>query len=318
MPNRILREGINSSERVNRLAWETEVFYRRLMSVVDDYGRYSAHPALLRASLYPLKLETVREAKMERFLAECEEARLLRLYEVDGKQYLELLDFRQQVRAKESKYPDPPDAKQVRSKCVASAKRVRTQAESETKARIPAANRDLGRSARVSAPVAALAAADLRSEMLGLGISETKVNALVPDLAARGVAAVHVHMLADELRQKRNIDDLAAVAVSRLTNGFQPRMFLSIPEVAMLAKERPVLSIAGTPVNGVQLRVNSGSHRPGVFWDGPNGEKYEARPDDLRADGIVLARTGDADAKVPHDRGVRSPGPRAREAAAGT
>ena len=48
MPNRILREGILTSERIERLDWAEEVFYRRVMSVVDDYGRYYARPALLR------------------------------------------------------------------------------------------------------------------------------------------------------------------------------------------------------------------------------------------------------------------------------
>jgi hypothetical protein len=120
MPNRILREGILTSERVNALGWEAEVFYRRLMSVVDDFGRWTAHAALLRAALYPLKLDTVREANMERLLLECEKARLLRLYVVDGKRYLELQNFRQQVRAVASKFPSPPgecaaDAQQVRS-----------------------------------------------------------------------------------------------------------------------------------------------------------------------------------------------------------
>lgn len=108
MPNRILREGILTSERVNALNWEAEVFYRRLMSVVDDFGRYYAHPALLRAALYPLKLDTVRDANLERLLALVEQARLVRVYEVAGKRFLELLDFRQQVRAKESRYPPPP------------------------------------------------------------------------------------------------------------------------------------------------------------------------------------------------------------------
>lgn len=131
MPNRILREGILTSERVNSLTWEGEVFYRRLMSVVDDYGRFSAHPSLLRAALYPLKLDAVRDANMERLLAIVEQARLVRVYEVAGKRYLEMLDFRQQVRSKESKYPQPPpldqsaqcvaDAQQVRSRCVADA-----------------------------------------------------------------------------------------------------------------------------------------------------------------------------------------------------
>lgn len=110
MPSRILREGILTSERVNLLGWEAEVFYRRLMSVVDDYGRFHAHPALLRAALYPLKLESVGEAAMERLLADVEQAGLVRMYEMGGKRYLEMQDFRQQVRAKESKYPRPPDA----------------------------------------------------------------------------------------------------------------------------------------------------------------------------------------------------------------
>lgn len=120
MPNRLLREGILTSERVNSLGWEAEVFYRRLMSVVDDFGRYTAHPSLLRAALYPLKLDAVRDANMERLLALVEQARLVRVYEVAGKRYLELLDFKQQVRAKESKYPNPPAVDvRVRITCVA-------------------------------------------------------------------------------------------------------------------------------------------------------------------------------------------------------
>jgi hypothetical protein len=122
MPNRIIREGINSSERVNSLDWAAEVFYRRLHSVVDDFGRYPAHTAILRAALYPLKLDTVREANVERFLVQVRDASLVRLYEVEGKRYLEVLDFRQQRRAKESKYPDPPGG------CVAPATHVKADA----------------------------------------------------------------------------------------------------------------------------------------------------------------------------------------------
>ena len=56
MPNRVIREGILTSERIEMLGWAEEVFYRRLMSVVDDFGRYYARPALLRAACYPLLL----------------------------------------------------------------------------------------------------------------------------------------------------------------------------------------------------------------------------------------------------------------------
>src|SRR3990167_11311858 len=57
MPNRILREGILSSERINTLSVHAELFYRRLLSVVDDYGRFFAHPALLRSACYPLRVD---------------------------------------------------------------------------------------------------------------------------------------------------------------------------------------------------------------------------------------------------------------------
>lgn len=107
MPNRIVREGILTSERVNALTPNAELFYRRLLSVVDDFGRYTANLTLLRASCYPLKLDSVKEDSISKHLAECVGARLIVLYTVADKAFLELQDFRQQVRAKDSKYPAP-------------------------------------------------------------------------------------------------------------------------------------------------------------------------------------------------------------------
>jgi len=116
MPNRILREGILTSERVERLNWAEEVFYRRLMSVVDDFGRYYARPALLLAACYPLLLKKVSDSDIEKWLSACENAALVRVYPAeDGKRYLQLLDFKQQVRAAASKFPPMP------SGCVADA-----------------------------------------------------------------------------------------------------------------------------------------------------------------------------------------------------
>lgn len=132
MPNRILREGILTSRRVNRLKPQAEVFYRRLMSVVDDFGRYWADPSLLRAGCFPLRIDEVREADIVRLLAEVQQADLIALYAVEGESYLELLDFRQQRRAKSSKFPQPPaDAEQLRSVCVADAQRMHTKARGE-------------------------------------------------------------------------------------------------------------------------------------------------------------------------------------------
>lgn len=124
MPTRLLREGIISSPRVNSLSPLAELFYRRLMSIVDDYGRFYAAPMSLRAACYPLRLDSVRDSDVAKWLSECASSRLLVVYEVASVRYLEMLDFRQQVRAKKSKYPEKPqDAEQVPSERLAPAKR---------------------------------------------------------------------------------------------------------------------------------------------------------------------------------------------------
>jgi hypothetical protein len=124
MPNRILREGILTSERIQRLNWAEEVFYRRLMSVVDDFGRYYANPMLLRAACYPLALDKVSDSDVGKWLLATEKAGLVRVYPAsDGKRYIQMLDFRQQVRAHVSKFPQPcADESQMNSGCVADAK----------------------------------------------------------------------------------------------------------------------------------------------------------------------------------------------------
>jgi len=109
VPNRIIREAILSSEKMASLAWPEEVFYRRLMSIVDDYGRTEANVQLLRARCYPLQTDQVRAADITRWMAACQKAGVILCYEVDRKQYLELLNFGQQQRSA-SKFPSPPSS----------------------------------------------------------------------------------------------------------------------------------------------------------------------------------------------------------------
>lgn len=123
MPNRILREGILTSERVDGLSPQGELFYRRLMSVVDDFGRFDGRPQMLRVSCFPLRVDRVREADISRWLDELQTAGLIALYAVNGKPYLEMHDFRQQVRAKDSRYPSKPE---VQSGCAADATQVQS------------------------------------------------------------------------------------------------------------------------------------------------------------------------------------------------
>lgn len=108
MPDRIVREGILDSEAVNALSFGAEVFYRRLLSCADDFGRFTANPVLLRARLFAMKLDTVSPQAIREWRAECVKQDLIRLYEVDGKEFLEVSKFNQRLRAKRSKWPLPP------------------------------------------------------------------------------------------------------------------------------------------------------------------------------------------------------------------
>lgn len=139
MPNRILRDWTDS-ENVEKLSWQAEVMFVRLIQKADDFGRYLAHPKLLKASLFPLR-DGVRETDIARLLAECEKAGVVVLYECGQKSYLEIAKWKQTIRAKESKYPAPPtsstcvpDAEHMRSTCVADAEHMRSDAETKTEA----------------------------------------------------------------------------------------------------------------------------------------------------------------------------------------
>ncbi len=97
-----------TSQRIAKLGWAEEVFYRRLHSVVDDFGRYFADVGLLRAACYPRQLNKVSDSDVGKWLRACADAALVRVYQVEGEEYLLVDDFNQQVRAKKSKFPDPP------------------------------------------------------------------------------------------------------------------------------------------------------------------------------------------------------------------
>lgn len=115
-----MREGIITSEKINSLSPQAELFYRRLMSVADDYGRYFAHTSIIRAACYPLQLSKVSEQMVYDSLCECVMAGLIIVYN-NGK-HIQIVNFGQQTRAK-SKYPQPTD-NELLIKCISNAKQM--------------------------------------------------------------------------------------------------------------------------------------------------------------------------------------------------
>jgi hypothetical protein len=108
VPNRILKETICSSEDIENLTPEEEVFFYRLIVNCDDYGRIDARPKILKSKLYPLK-DSMKADDINCYLMRLNELGMLILYIHDDKMYLQLTSWEnhQQVRAKRSKCPPP-------------------------------------------------------------------------------------------------------------------------------------------------------------------------------------------------------------------
>ncbi len=106
MANRVLRDW-TKSEKINTLSVQAERFYTRLIMKVDDFGCFYADTRFLKADLFPLLLDSIREADLSRWVAECKTAELIVIYEAEGKKYLQIQDFRQRLDRMCSKYPKP-------------------------------------------------------------------------------------------------------------------------------------------------------------------------------------------------------------------
>jgi len=112
MPNRILKESIRTSETINQLRPEEEVFFYRLLTACDDYGRFDGRIEIIRATCFPLRLDHVSNEDVRKWLNKLIKVGLVALYSVDNRPYLQIVTWErhQQIRAKRSKYPAPETA----------------------------------------------------------------------------------------------------------------------------------------------------------------------------------------------------------------
>lgn len=110
MPNRIIKESVCTSETLDQLNWFEEVFFYRLIVNCDDFGRFDARPAVLKARLFPLK-ERITLRDVSNALSKLADIGIVRLYECDSKPYLYLPTWRvhQTTRATKSKFPAPDE-----------------------------------------------------------------------------------------------------------------------------------------------------------------------------------------------------------------
>jgi hypothetical protein len=116
MPQRFLKPGIRSSKRWDGCTWIVQSFYVRLLTLVDDFGRYEVDDVMLKNEAFPLR-EDIRAAQVREFLKELEARHLLLSYKVDGKEFLALTQWTERARYN-SRYPQPPAGKAKELGCM--------------------------------------------------------------------------------------------------------------------------------------------------------------------------------------------------------
>jgi hypothetical protein len=109
MPDRVIRDELLTSERYWSVSIEAQRLFVHLMLCADDLGRFSGKNYTIRAACFPG--QAVPAEKVEKLLSELQDSDLIRVYNVSsnvGERFIFLPRFRQRLRFKTSRYPEPP------------------------------------------------------------------------------------------------------------------------------------------------------------------------------------------------------------------
>lgn len=107
MPKRMIRDWTDS-EPVNLLSAEAERLFIRLIMKADDYGLFTASPALIRSLCFPVTIDQVSNEAVQSWLKELVNAGLVVVYTWQAKSFLCIRNFGQRLKFSVAKYPAPP------------------------------------------------------------------------------------------------------------------------------------------------------------------------------------------------------------------
>ena len=106
MPNRILRDWTDSA-KFHGTAAEVERLFVRLLMKADDFGRFHAHPQLVKSACFPLA-EDLRADTVAAWLTELSDRHLVFCYTSGIRNFLAIINFRQRLKQSIPKFPPPP------------------------------------------------------------------------------------------------------------------------------------------------------------------------------------------------------------------
>src|SRR5438128_5185804 len=108
MPQRFLRPGITNSERWNAVDWKCQSFFIRLLTLVDDYGRFDGRIPVIWAQCYAgwnaqhtdQIAEQITQKDVESMLLQiaAKSCNLVEIYEFEGKKVLQVTQWQERIR----------------------------------------------------------------------------------------------------------------------------------------------------------------------------------------------------------------------------
>lgn len=112
MPQRFLRPGLTNSERFNKVSLHAQSLWIRILTRVDDFGRYDARSSVLAGELFSVWNElhpedVVNPQRIPALRSELQAAGLAEFYTSEGKEVVQLLQWEERARAEKSKWPNP-------------------------------------------------------------------------------------------------------------------------------------------------------------------------------------------------------------------
>lgn len=110
MGNRMLKDSIRTSKTVNSMTDFQFRVWVYLITYVDDYGRGSADPELIKGFVFPRR-KRISESDIEKALADLAGMGCIHLYDVDGESYFCFPNWgkHQRIQTKRSLFPAPED-----------------------------------------------------------------------------------------------------------------------------------------------------------------------------------------------------------------
>lgn len=107
---RMLSKTISTSRKVNRLPDRSALLYTWLIPHTDDFGHLEGDAISIKAKIVPMRTITEQEVQQDLDLMVTNE--LIRIYEVRGEKYIEILNFDsfqtfRSDRARRAEYPAP-------------------------------------------------------------------------------------------------------------------------------------------------------------------------------------------------------------------